>query len=41
MDCCRTKNDDGCCKDLGKKGNKNFFGFLKRKNKEVKNERYG
>ena len=34
MDCCKTKNKEGCCKDLE---NESFFRFMKKKSdKKIK-----
>ena len=34
MDCCKTKDKKGCCKDLE---NESFFGFMKKKSdKKIK-----
>ena len=34
MNCCKTKNEEGCCKDIE---SKSFFGFIRKKsNKKIK-----
>jgi len=41
MDCCKTKNEEGCCEDLSRKEKNNFFGFLKRKTDKKGGEKNG